>query len=132
MPFPPRVKSKTGISLLSVCFSLSFNGFPGTGGGRREADKIKHKENVCFYLQHRRRGKERWRGKQARRRGKPHRESGTHLVEPHGTHTDTRMHRAKTHSHNPKNALDTPQTKADTHIRPLGLNRINSLDFLSL
>lgn len=36
----------------------------------------------------------------AERRGKPHRESGTHLVEPHGTHTDTRMHRAKTHTPN--------------------------------
>lgn len=49
------------------------------------------------------------------RRGKPHRESGTHLVEPHGTHTDTRMHRANTHSPNSKNALDTPQTMRDTH-----------------
>ena len=77
----------------------------------------------------------------AERREKLHRESGTHLVEPHGTHVDTRVHRAKTHSPNSRNARDTLSTMRDTHTlgpflaggsRPLRPNRVNSLDFLIL
>lgn len=45
-----------------------------------------------------------------------HTESGTHLVEPRGTHTK------QEHTHTSKNAADTPQTvrHACTHARERG------------
>lgn len=55
------------------------------------------------------------------RKGKPHRESGTHLVEPHGTHT----HSARTHSHFQKCRRYTPDSEPHTHskVSHLELNR---------
>lgn len=57
----------------------------------------------------------------AERRGRPHRERGTHLVEPHGTHGGhTHASGNNTLPQFQKNAGDTPQTIRHTQIHTHG------------